>query len=117
MRFSNGLERIYSMGILLHDLHDFTKASLSNNLQQLEILNLERSRSVLNVFNTNSDLASTVLNILPLRTALPQRSLSICKLGRCLFLLLLAQFRILNVVMFLFEPWRDSGYTKNDVLT
>lgn len=40
--FSNGLESVYTLCILLSNLHNLSETSLSNNFEQIELVNSER---------------------------------------------------------------------------
>ena len=42
MRFADGFECVYTLGILLLDLHDLAEASFSDDLEQIELIDGER---------------------------------------------------------------------------
>ena len=42
IRFTDGLEGVYPLRVLLPDLHDLSEAALANDLEQVELLYCER---------------------------------------------------------------------------
>lgn len=96
-------EKIRKMTLYILNLHDFAKAALSYNLEQLKVLDLERLLAVLNKFDADSDLSSPVLYILPIDTCLAS-GLFLLSVSRCsLFLVFLAEFRVADMRLHLFK--------------
>ena len=100
---------------ILH-LHDLSETALSNNLEQLEILNLERPLSVLDEFDTASNRTSSVLEVNPFSARL---TLSLCSLSMSesgLLSVLSAQLGVFLVGVNFFKAGIDSAGSQEDVV-
>ena len=115
--FSDGLQSVDSLSILLLDLHDLSKAPLPNHLQQFKILNLQCACSILNVLHPNAKLSGAVLNIHPVCSRLTKAPLLSFMLSQRLLPVLSAQFRV--VFKFgadLIKSRHDASNTEEDIL-
>lgn len=113
---ADSLECVNAMCVLLHNHHDLSERALSDDLHKLKVLNAKCLLAVLNVLDSNLDLARTICDIQPLCARLCKGSLPVRECLSRLLVVLLRRLWILNKLLPLFEAWVDADDTEEDIL-
>lgn len=99
----------------LHDLHDFTKTSLTHDLHEIEILQLQTPLFVLDKRDADLDRTGTELEVQPFGTQLTQMTL-VSRMGRGrLLVIFFAQLGILDIRLGFLETRMHLDRTQEDI--
>ena len=111
------LEGVDSASILLHDLHDLAETTLTHNLEQVEVFQLQTALLVFHKRDTDLDRTGSKLQVQPFGTLLAQLTPLLLVSDGSLLVVLLAQLGVLDVGLGLFETRVNLACAQEDIFT